>query len=45
VPHLSLRGLKGLANDELLAAAEQAGYDVLITVDKNLPNQQSLCGR
>jgi hypothetical protein len=35
-------GLKGLANGELLAAAEQAGYDVLITVDKNMPHQQNL---
>lgn len=38
-------GLKGLANGVLLAAAEQAGYDVLITVDKNMPYQQSLRGR
>jgi hypothetical protein len=38
-------GLKGLANGALLAAADQAGYDVLITVDKNMPHQQSLRGR
>ena len=38
-------GLKGLANGELLAAAEQAGYDVLITVDKNIPHQQNLRDR
>jgi predicted nuclease of predicted toxin-antitoxin system len=38
-------GLKGMANGELLAAAEQAGYDVLITVDKNMPHQQRLRGR
>lgn len=38
-------GLKGLANGELLAAAEQAGYDVLITVDKNMPHQQNLRDR
>ena len=38
-------GLKGLANGELLAAAEQAGYDVLITVDKNMPHEQNLRGR
>lgn len=38
-------GLKGLANGELLAAAEKAGYDVLITVDKNMPQQQTLRGR
>jgi hypothetical protein len=38
-------GLKGLPNGVLLAAAEQAGYDVLITVDKNMPHQQNLSGR
>ena len=38
-------GLKGLANGVLLAAADQAGYDVLITVDKNMPHQQNLSGR
>jgi hypothetical protein len=34
-----------LANGALLAAADQAGYEVLITVDQNMPNQQSLRGR
>lgn len=38
-------GLKGLANGVLLTAAEEAGYDVLITVDKNMPHQQNLRGR
>ena len=38
-------GLKGLTNGELLAAAEQAGFEVLITVDQNIPYQQSLRGR
>ena len=38
-------GLMGLANGELLTAAEQAGYDALITVDKNMPHQQNLRGR
>ena len=38
-------GLKGLSNGVLLAAAEEAGYDVLITVDKNMPHQQNLRGR
>jgi hypothetical protein len=38
-------GLKGLANGQLLTAAEQAGFDVLITVDQNLPYQQRLAGR
>jgi hypothetical protein len=34
-----------LANGALLAAADQAGFDVPITVDQNMPNQQSLLGR
>jgi predicted nuclease of predicted toxin-antitoxin system len=38
-------GLKGLANGELLSAAEKAGYDLLITVDKNMPHQQNMRGR
>jgi len=38
-------GLKGLANGELVAAAEQRGFDVLITVDQNMAPQQSLRGR
>ena len=38
-------GLTGLANGALLAAADRAGFDVLITVDRNMPNQQSLRGR
>ncbi len=38
-------GLTGMANGALLAAADQAGFEVLITVDQNMPNQQSLRGR
>ncbi|MBY0506064.1 MAG: hypothetical protein K2X03_19260 [Bryobacteraceae bacterium] len=38
-------GLKGLSNGRLLSAAEEAGFQVLITVDKNLPHQQQLTGR
>lgn len=38
-------GLKGLSNGRLLAAAEVAGFEVLLTVDKNLPYQQSLASR
>jgi predicted nuclease of predicted toxin-antitoxin system len=37
-------GLKGKKNGELLRAAEDASYDVLITADKNLPHQQNLVG-
>jgi len=38
-------GFKGLTNGQLLAAAEQAGFESMITVDHNMPHQQSLRGR
>lgn len=38
-------GLAGLKNGLLLDAAEAAGFDVLITVDQNIPDQQNLSGR
>jgi hypothetical protein len=38
-------GWKGRENGDLLAAAEQAGFDVLIIADKNLRHQQNLQGR
>jgi hypothetical protein len=38
-------GLKGLTNGRLLAAAEKAGFEVLITVDQNMQYQQSLSDR
>jgi hypothetical protein len=31
--------LAGLKNGRLLEAAEEAGFDVLITVDQNIPDQ------
>lgn len=37
--------LAGLKNGDLLEAAEAAGFDVLITVDQNIPDQQDLSGR
>ena len=37
--------LAGLKNGRLLAAAEAAGFEVLITVDQNIPDQQNLAGR
>ena len=37
--------LAGLKNGLLLEAAEEAGFDVLITVDQNIPAQQNLGGR
>ena len=38
-------GWSTLTNGDLLAAAEQAGYDVLVTGDRNLRYQQNLNGR
>ena len=38
-------GLAGLKNGRLLEAAEAAGFDVLLTVDRNIPYQQNLSGR
>lgn len=39
------RGWDRLANGELIAAAEAAGFDVLLTTDKNMRYQQNLTGR
>jgi hypothetical protein len=38
-------GFKGLTNGALLTAAEQAGFDVLITVDRNMQHQQRVANR
>jgi predicted nuclease of predicted toxin-antitoxin system len=38
-------GLAGLKNGLLLDAAEAAGFDVLITVDQHIPEQQNLSAR
>ena len=37
--------LAGLKNGRLLEAAEAAGFDILITVDQNIPDQQNLSQR
>jgi predicted nuclease of predicted toxin-antitoxin system len=37
--------LAGLKNGRLLEAAESAGFDVLITVDQSIPDQQNMTGR
>ena len=39
------RGWDRLTNGDLLAEAEQAGFDVLLTADKNMRYQQNLTGR
>lgn len=41
VETVSYRGWKGLDNGELLRLAEQ-DFDVLVTMDKNIPHQRSL---
>lgn len=38
-------GLAGLKNGELLTAAEEAGFSVLVTVDQGMPYEQNLRGR
>ena len=38
-------GLSGTKNGKLLRIAEELGYDVLLTVDQNLPYQQRMQGR
>ncbi len=37
--------LAGLSNGELLSEAERAGFDVLVTVDQNMPSQQNFGDR
>ena len=39
------RGWSQLKNGELIAAAEQAGFEVFVTTDKNLKYQQNLANR
>jgi hypothetical protein len=39
------RGWDRLANDALLKAAEDAGFDFLLSTDKNIQYQQNLQGR
>lgn len=36
------QGWSTLTNGKLLDAAETAGFEILVTTDKNLPNQQNL---
>jgi hypothetical protein len=39
------RGWDRLSNGALLTAAEQAGFELLLTTDKNIRYQQNLTGR
>jgi predicted nuclease of predicted toxin-antitoxin system len=40
----AFRGWSGLDNGELIQAASDAGFDVLVTVDQGFPFQQNLKG-
>jgi predicted nuclease of predicted toxin-antitoxin system len=39
------RGWEELANGELIDVAEQAGFEVIVTTDKNIKHQQNLKDR
>ena len=39
------QGWSGLKNGALLSAAEEAGFDLFITADQELSDQQNLAGR
>lgn len=39
------QGWEALANGDLIEAAEQAGFDLMVTNDKNIRYQQNLKGR
>jgi predicted nuclease of predicted toxin-antitoxin system len=42
VEEARIRGWDQLANGELIAVAEQAGFEVMVTADKNIRYQQNL---
>ena len=45
VSTVSEMGWAGTKNGRLLDAAEAAGFDILLTVDRNIEHQQNLRGR
>jgi hypothetical protein len=45
VSHAEECGWDRLTNGDLLAAAEKAGFNLLLTADKNMRYQQNLSGR
>ncbi len=45
VKEAKAQGWDTLSNGELLKAAEEAGFEVLLTTDTNLPHQQNLENR
>ncbi|MBL8233579.1 MAG: hypothetical protein JNL98_34100 [Bryobacterales bacterium] len=38
-------GFRGMKNGRLLLAAEESGYDVLVTIDQGIRHQQNSAGR
>lgn len=42
---VAFQGWSGLKNGALLTAAEEAGYELLITADQEITYQQNLTGR
>ena len=45
VKHATQLGWDGVENGELIAAAELAGFDVMVTADKSLRYQQNISDR
>ncbi|MGO8671786.1 MAG: hypothetical protein ACLQVD_10525 [Capsulimonadaceae bacterium] len=45
VQHTLNLGWGDLSNGKLIAAAEDAGFEVLVTVDKNIQHQQNIAKR
>lgn len=45
VVHVRAVGLDKLQNGDLIAAAEAAGFEALVTCDKNMSYQQNIAGR
>ncbi len=45
IKEVRAQGWDTLSNGDLLEAAENAAFDVLLTTDTNLPHQQNLGGR
>jgi hypothetical protein len=45
VSHAHEMGWDRLSNGELLNAAEQAGFEVLLTADQSIPHQNRMEGR
>lgn len=43
--HVISLGWSGILNGELLTRAEQAGFDILVTLDTNIPDQNKMQGR